>query len=122
MTFNPRLAFSLFPALLLAQSPLAAQVPQLNLEQQTALKCSAAFAIVADGQARGNAEAQAWPAMADRGREFFVRSSARIMDETGMNRDQISAALSAEAQKLWDEGTIERVMPGCLMLLDASGI
>ncbi len=109
-------------ALALALQPALPPTPELSLEQRTSLRCAAAFAIVAEGQANGNAEALAWPAVGERGKEFFVRASAQVMDQAGLNRDQISAALSAEAQKLWDEGNIDDVMPGCLLLLEASGI
>lgn len=109
-------------ALALALQSAPATTPELSLEQRTSLRCAAAFAIVADGQANGNPAAQAWPALGERGKEFFVRASAQVMDQAGLDRGQISAILSAEAQKLWDEGTIDDVMPGCLLLLDASGI
>lgn len=110
-------------AALLLPSALAAQSSaDLTLEQKTSLRCSAAFAIIADGQARGNAEALQYPALAERGREFFVRSSARLMDDTGMNRTQISALMQVEAQDLWDKGEVEQIMPSCLLLLNASGI
>ena len=57
--------------------------------------------------------------LAERGREFFVRASAQVMDEAGLDREQISAALSAEAQDLWDSGSLAEVMPVCLGLLPA---
>lgn len=108
----------LLPFALIAP-PVAAQdaVPQLTLEQRMLLRCSAAFALVAEGQANGNAAAQQYPAMAERGREFFVRASARVMEEAGLDRNQISAALSAEAQDIWDNGTLDEVMSPCLALL-----
>lgn len=107
----------ILPAALAAQSST-----DLTLEQKTSLRCSAAFAIIADGQQRGNAEALEYPALAERGREFFVRSSARLMDETGMDRAQISNLIQAEAQDLWDKGEVEQIMPSCLLLLNASGV
>lgn len=110
----------------LASAPLAAQdssaAPRLSLEQQTALRCSAAFALVADAQARGDAEARSLPPLQQRGREFFVRFSAQLMDETGMDRQQVAALLSAEALSLRGEGQVKQVMPACLLLLDASGL
>ena len=121
MTIHRKLAT--ITIILAASAPVAAQGGfQLSLEQQTALRCSAAFAIVADGQARGNSEAVRYPPLGKRGREFFVRASAQLMDETGMDREDVAALLSAEAQKLWDEGRIDDVMPACLLLLDASGL
>ncbi len=92
---------------------------QLSLEHRMLVRCSAAFALVANGQANGQEDALRYPAMAADGQEFFVRASAQVMDEAGLDRAQISAALSAEAQDLWDSGTIDDVMPACLGLLPA---
>ncbi len=96
--------------------------PDLTLQQKTALRCSAAFAIVAERQANGDEQAASYPAMAQRGREFFVRSSAQLMDQTGMSRDQVAGLLYVEAQDLEKGDGIERIMPSCLLLLDASGL
>ena len=106
-----------------AACPLAAQAPTataaLSQEHRMLLRCSAAFAIVADAQERGPAGASNYPALAGPGREFFVRASARVMDEVGLDRQQISAALTAEARDLRDAGTLDKVMPVCLPLLVA---
>ena len=99
------------------------QSPALNAQQSATLRCSAAFAIVAQGQANGNTAAQAYPPLAERGREFFVRTAARLMDELQLDRAEISALVSREAQQLWDEdGLLDQVMPSCLALLEASGV
>ena len=103
------------PSIAPAQSP----APPLSLDHRMLLRCSAAFALVANGQENGNAEALRYPDLSQRGREFFVRASAQVMDEAGLDRAQIAAALSAEAQDLWDSGTLEQVMPVCLGLLPA---
>ncbi|KLI65276.1 hypothetical protein AAV99_05565 [Aurantiacibacter marinus] len=93
--------------------------PSLSLEHRMLVRCSAAFALTANGQVNGQAGALRYPAMAERGQEFFVRASAQVMDEAELDRAQISAALSAEAQQLRDNGTIDDVMPACLGLLPA---
>lgn len=110
--------------LVLAQAAPAPDLtgPELSLQQRTSLRCAAAFALVAEGQANGNEAAKAYPAMGQRGKEFFVRASAQVMEETGLSRAQIGALLSQEAQSLWDNDTLTDVMPGCLLLLDASGV
>lgn len=114
------LALLFLPAFATAQP---APTPRsLSLENRTALRCAAAFAIVADGQARGKKDALAYPALDQRGREFFVRSSARVMDDTGMDRAAVAAALQAEAKDLWDKDAIGQIMPSCLLLLEASGV
>lgn len=124
--FTASLALLIVPALAAAQPAPAPAVKPLSLESRTALRCSAAFALVADGQVRADKDALAYPAMNERGREFFVRTSARIMDDTGMDRDAVAAALMAEAQRLWNAGggfagEIDQIMPACLLMLQASG-
>ena len=87
------------------------------------MRCAAAFALVAQAQAAGDAEALAYPALGERGREFFVRTAARLIDETGLDRNGVAQLLSAEAGRLTqEEGALERTMPACLMLLTASGL
>ncbi len=111
---------------LLVLAALAAQpatpAPQLSIEQRTGLRCAAAVALVAQAQARGDAEALSLPPLAVRGREFFVRFSAQLMDDTGMTRDAVAGLLAAEAQVLGAGGGVRQVMPACILLLDASGI
>ena len=102
-----------------AQQPAA---PELTLQQKTALRCSTAFALVAEGQARGDPAVAQYPPLGERGREFFVRSSAQIMDETGLSREAVAALLAAEIEALREPGALDGVMPPCLLLLDASGL
>jgi hypothetical protein len=110
---------SLIASPLLAQAPAPAPQP-LTLQQSTALKCSAAFARGAAAQARG--EGRDWPPLAQRGREFFVRTSAQIMDETGRSRDLVALELTRELQALAAPGALTAAMGPCLLLLDASGL
>lgn len=106
-----------------APAPAPTPTPALSLEQQSGLRCAAAFALVAQAQAAGDAEALAYPALGERGREFFVRTAARLIDETGLDRDGVARLLSAEAARLaQEEGALDRAMPPCLMLLEASGL
>ena len=119
--------FRLLPLAALFAVPAAAQaVPEqgppgaLSIQQSTALKCSAAFAIGAAMQARG--EGGEWPALAQRGREFLVQASARVMDDTGRTREQVAAELTGQAKALREPGALAAAMPPCLLLLDASGL
>lgn len=112
-------------AILSCAAPLAAQEAEpvrLSLEHRMLVRCSAAFALVAFGQENGNPQAQQFPPLEDRGKEFFVQASARVMDEAGLTFEQIEAQLSHEAQDIWDNGDLLRVMPPCLQLLDQSGL
>lgn len=99
----------------LASILLAAQVPPpLNALQQGALTCSAAFALDAR-QPNGDA------AQRLREREFFVRTLARIMDDTGADRDTVAAMASAEARRLAGRPEqLAQVLPACRSLLDSS--
>lgn len=111
---------------LTTQAPAAPQSVEqssaLSQEGKALLRCSAAFAMVSHGQSIGNEAALKWPALETRGKEFFVRSLAQLMDETGLDRAGISALVGAEAQRLWDAGETEQVMPACLIMLQASGV
>ena len=117
---------SLISAALLAASvqsaPASSATPDLSQSSKALLRCSAAFAMVSHGQSNGNEAALKWPKLETRGREFFVRSLAQLMDETGLDRPGISRLVSAEAQLLWDRGEIDKVMPSCLVMLDGSGV
>ena len=127
--------FALLLALTLPALPLAAEDTalagaSLNLEQAMLLRCSAAFAIIASEQQRGVASAQAWPPLDQRGREFFVRASARLMDDLGLSRDQIQAMMQSEVERLSQAAAeaedpaayVEGVMQPCLLALDSAGL
>lgn len=122
------MTFRLLPlALLCAAAPLAAQpasaAPEpapLSLQQASAVKCSAAFALGAAAQARG--QGAEWPPLAERGREFLVRSSAQIMDEMGWSRDLVALKIKDQAAGLAEPAALRAAMGPCLLLLDASGL
>jgi hypothetical protein len=110
-------------ALQAAPAPAPApSMPQLSQESRALLRCSAAFAMVSQWQAMGDASARQWPALEVRGREFFVRAMARLMDETGLDREGIAWLAGVEAKALRDSGETYKIMPTCLMMLEASGV
>jgi hypothetical protein len=47
---------------------------------------------------------------------------AKLMDDTGLSRDEVSQLASDEAQRLLDEDQVDAVMPACLLMLEASGV
>ena len=118
-------------ALALIAAPAAAQDgPSLSLEQKMLLRCSAAFAIIADEQRRGVQSQLTYPPLGERGKEFAVRTGARLMDELHLSREQYQALFKGEVEAL-QEGSIEAddparyvdgVMRPCLSVLDASGL
>ena len=118
-------------AVVLLAAPAAAQEPPpLTLEHRMLLRCSAAFAIVASEQQRGVASALAYPALGERGREYFVRASVRLMDELELTREQVASALRTEVEALQRASTeavdpaasVDSVMRPCLSALEASGL
>ena len=109
-------------ALALASVQPVAEPPPLSIEAQASLRCSAAFALVAYGQEAGDPASAKWPEIDPRGREYFVRTLARIMDEAKIDRDQAADLAELEARRLLDSGNLDAVMPACLQLLDASGL
>ena len=121
----------LVSAVLLA-APAAAQEPppQFTLEHHLLLRCSAAFAIVAGEQERGVARALAYPPLGERGREYFARTGAKLMDDLKLSREQAAASLLAEVegqQKASQEAAdpdayIDALMRPCLAALEASGL
>lgn len=113
--------------LMAAQAPAQPATPPAELARLTpashaALRCSAAFALVSYGREHDSQTALKWPDVDARGREYFVRVMARLMDETGLDRAAVSRLASYQAQKLLDGNEIDAAMPGCLALLDQSGI
>lgn len=122
-----------FLAAVLLAAPAAAQtpsVPPMSLEQQMLLRCSAAFAIIANEQQRGVASAAAYPPLGERGKEFFVRAAARLMDDLQLSRGEVEARLRGEVEALQARSIaaddpavfVESVMRPCLAALEASGL
>lgn len=99
-----------------------AALPALSLDQRMLLRCSATFALVAFRQEAGVDWALDLPPMGTRGREFFVRASALLMDEAGIGPEALDRLLSREAESIVAANQIEAMMPICLNLLDQSGL
>ena len=109
-------------AALLAAPAAAQEAPRFTLEHRMLLRCSAAFALVAYRQGTGDGEAAQYPPLKERGSEYFVRASARVMEEAGLDRTAVTAALQEEARTLLQGGTLTAVMPVCLSALEAAGL
>ena len=118
-------------AIALVAAPAAAQGgPSLSLEQKMLLRCSAAFAIIANEQARGVESQLTYPPLGERGKEFAVRTGARLMDELQLSREEYQALFKTEVETL-QEGSmqaadsakyVDGVMQPCLSALEASGL
>ncbi|MFM7378450.1 MAG: hypothetical protein ACKO1O_10055 [Erythrobacter sp.] len=98
----------------------------LPLEQAAAARCAVAFATVSRWQKQGDARGKAYPDIeASGGREFFVRVMARLMEDTGLGREDIIALSARAADDNEGEGGAERVkamMPACQMMKSAAGL
>jgi hypothetical protein len=106
-------------------SAATAQPSVVDLD--TALRCSAAFGIAAAEQARGVGTARTdYPALNQRGREFFVQTGARLMDAQKLDRPAVQQRLQAEVAKLQTEissaadpaARFKAIMTPCLAVLD----
>lgn len=96
--------------------------PTLSAPQAAALRCGVVFAMGAKMQAEGKPAAAGWPELGAKGREYFVRTAARIMEETGADRAAIQALAAAQLASLKDDAAIADAVPGCLVLMDAAGV
>lgn len=109
-------------AALATQAATGTVPPNLTLEQETAVRCSAAFAIVAAEQAAGSDTAAGWPILGARAREYFVRTGARLMDETGADRQTVGALFNRSAAALRADGQLkprlDALRTPCLAMLD----
>jgi len=101
-----------------AKTSVAAKI---TTEDRAALRCSAAFALVGARQAQQPGES-AWPEITTRGREFFVVSLASIMEERGLDRPAIERVVRVEAENLVKNDEVDKIMPACLLMLQAAGL
>jgi hypothetical protein len=116
----------ILPALALAAVPAVAQqpapAPQLTDEQRTLLHCSATFALVSGRQHAGDKDALAQPDITARGREYFVRALAQLIDDAHLDRETVVKLVQAEAARLQNSPDLLKEMPPCLASLQASGL
>lgn len=100
--------------------------PELSTEDRAAVRCSAAFAIVAGEQQRRAASSAHYPPLGWRGREFMVVTGERLI-AAGWSREQVTAAMTEAVADLQREAkttgnaasVLDAVMPSCLTLLNA---
>ncbi|WP_432201802.1 hypothetical protein ACRAQ7_06690 [Erythrobacter sp. W53] len=107
-----------------ANAPVAptTSAPVLALEQTAALRCAAAIAVTARLQETEASDAPTYPPLGERGREFFVRTIAKLIDDTGLTREQLSDRLASEAELFRDRDRLSATMPACLLMLETAGV
>lgn len=98
----------------------AEPLPALDLQQRMLVRCSAAFALVADRQQRGEDWALQYPLMDEAGQDFFVAAMAQVMDELALSDETVAQMLREEAQTLLDQDLLQAVVPVCLRFLEPS--
>ena len=106
------------------QEPLPDPLPQMSLEQRSAFRCGILFGLVASGQANGVEKYAGFPPLEERGKEFFVRTTAQLMDDERFTRPVVSEYMRRDVVEIFaegDEGVAKR-MPPCLLMLETSGI
>jgi hypothetical protein len=98
----------------------------LPLDQAAGVRCAVAFATISRWQQTGDARAAGFPDIATSGgREFFVQVMAKLMDDTGLSREEIVTLTARTAQENEAEGGAERLramMPACQMLKSAAAL
>ena len=124
-----KLASWLLPAALAVSAITPALAQSTVVDLDTALRCSALFGIIASEQKRGVAASLGdYPPLNQRGREFFVQTGARLMDQERLTREQVQLRFKGEIETLQtevavapDPGAKARAIAGpCLALLDAT--
>ena len=122
---NLRLA-SLAALVAASALPAHAEAPVADLD--TAVRCGALFGIIHSEQKRGVASALEYPPLEVRGKEFFVRTAARLMDERHLTREEVGARFKAETEQRQAEvfaapdpaAAVTASAAPCFALLDAT--
>jgi hypothetical protein len=103
-----------------------ASLDALPVEQAAAARCAVAFATVSRWQRVGDARGAGYPDIeASGGREFFVRVMAKLMEDTGLGREDVISLTTRAADDNEGEGGAERVramMPACNLMKTAAGL
>lgn len=113
-------------AVLVLSGPLSAlaQTPAPDLDAQT--RCAALFAMVAADQNRKVPGTDRFPPLASKGRDFFVATGLRLMDERKMPQQQLELHFRALIAKMQDDfaavpdrkARVDSEMAVCLPMLD----
>lgn len=98
----------------------------LPLEQAAAARCAVAFATVSRWQKTGDARGKEYSDIeASGGREFFVRVMAKLMEDTGLGREDVISLTTRAADDNEGEGGADRIramMPACQLMKSAAGL
>jgi hypothetical protein len=107
------------------EAPLTS-LDELPIEQAAAPRCAIAFAVISRWQKTGDERGADYDDMeSEGGREFFVRTMAQLIDDTGLDRAQLTRLAHEEVLKLDNEEGAQRVeamMPACLLMKRSAGL
>lgn len=126
---RPIVSIPLLMVLLLAVAPAHAAAPQapdlsrLSADHRTALRCAAAFAIVATEQSGGDALPD-WPPLSVRGKRYFADTGALVMKEAGLDQDAVRDLITSEVRSLQTAGDPDAALSAlakpCVTRLDTA--
>lgn len=101
----------------------APDLSRLTEDHRAALRCAAAFAVVATEQSGGDA-LEGWPPLAVRGKRYFADTGERVMKEASLDREAVRDLISSEVRMLQTavdpDAALSALAKPCLARLDAA--
>ena len=105
-----------------AAAPQAPDLSRLTADRRAALRCAAAFAIVATEQSGGDA-LSGWPPLSVRGKRYFADTGGAVMKGAGLDRDAVRDLIASEVRGLQTAGDPDAALSAlarpCVALLDS---
>lgn len=106
-----------------AATPQAPDLSRLTGDHRAALRCAAAFAIVATAQSGGDA-LPGWPPLSVRGKRYFADTGVVVMKDAGLDRDAVRDLIASEVRAVQTAGDPDAALSAlatpCVARLDAA--
>lgn len=106
-----------------AAAPQAPDLSRLTGEHRAALRCAAAFAIVATEQSGGDM-LPGWPPLSVRGKRYFADTGAMVMKDAGLDRNAVRDLIATDVRALQTAGDPDAALSAlakpCVARLDAA--
>lgn len=106
-----------------AVTPQAPDLSRLTGDHRAALRCAAAFAIVATAQSGGDA-LPGWPPLSVRGKRYFADTGVVVMKDAGLDRDAVRDLIASEVRAVQTAGDPDAALSAlatpCVARLDAA--
>ncbi|WP_054106968.1 hypothetical protein [Novosphingobium sp. AAP83] len=104
-------------------APPVPDLSRLSEDHRAALRCAAAFAIVATVQSGGESLA-GWPPLSVRGKRFFADAGVAVMREAGIDRAAVRDLIAGEVRALQTaaepDAALAALAKPCTVRLDAA--